>query len=79
MPSTGNQNPGNFANRSKEEVQAIAQKGAEARHNKSHEEESAIAQKAAATRKERDPDAFKKMGEKGGRSSGNTEAGDQDE
>ncbi|KAJ3057456.1 hypothetical protein HK097_006384 [Rhizophlyctis rosea] len=70
MSSTGNQNPGNFANRPKEEVQAIAQKGSEARHNKSHEEESAIAQKAAATRKEHDPDAFKKMGEKGGHATG---------
>ncbi|KAJ3046031.1 hypothetical protein HDV00_003780 [Rhizophlyctis rosea] len=78
MSSTGNTNPGNFANRPKEEVQAIAQKGAEARHQKSHEEESAIAQKAAATRKEHDPDAFRKMGEKGGHSSGRTSAEDDE-
>ncbi|KAI8917299.1 conidiation-specific protein con-10 [Powellomyces hirtus] len=74
---TDNPNPGNFANRPKEEVQEIAHKGAEARHNKSPEEESAIAQKAAATRKEHDPDAFRKMGEKGGRSGGH--AAEEDE
>src|SRR5262249_48673693 len=43
-----------------------AKKAAEARHNKSHEEESAIAKKAAETRKSHDPEAFKKMGQKGG-------------
>ncbi|KAK7928667.1 hypothetical protein PG985_005665 [Apiospora marii] len=31
--STGNINPGNFANRSKEEVQEIASKGGQASHN----------------------------------------------
>ena len=32
MSSTGNTNPGNFANRPKEEVSAIAKKGGEASH-----------------------------------------------
>lgn len=49
--------------------QEAGKKGAEARHDKSPEEESEIARKAAETRKE-DPDAFKKMGEKGGSSRG---------
>lgn len=40
-------------------------KGAEACHNKDDAEESAIARKAAETRKEHDPDAFRKMGQKG--------------
>lgn len=44
-------------------------KGAQARHAKSPEEESRIAQKAAATRKANNPDAFREMGAKGGRSS----------
>jgi uncharacterized protein len=40
--------------------------GAQARHSKSPEEESEIARKAAATRKQNDPEAFSKMGQKGG-------------
>lgn len=42
-----------------------ARKGAEAL-NADPEKKSAAAQKAAETRKQEDPDAFKKMGEKGG-------------
>ena len=33
MSSTGNTNPGNFANRPKEEVSEIAKKGGESSHN----------------------------------------------
>lgn len=33
MSSTGNTNPGNFANRPKEEVQEIASKGGQSSHN----------------------------------------------
>lgn len=44
-------------------------KGAQARHAKSSEEESRIAQKAAATRKANNPNAFREMGSKGGKSS----------
>jgi general stress protein YciG len=33
MSSTGNTNPGNFANRPKEEVQEIASKGGKASHS----------------------------------------------
>lgn len=44
-------------------------KGAEVRHSKSPEERSEIARRAAQTRKEHDPDAFSKMGEKGGQHS----------
>jgi general stress protein YciG len=33
MSDTGNTNPGNFANRPKEEVQAIASKGGPASHS----------------------------------------------
>jgi hypothetical protein len=48
---------------SREEVGRL---GAEARHNISSEEESEIARKAAKTRKERNPDAFREMGRRGG-------------
>lgn len=51
---------------SREEVGRV---GARARHDISSEEESRIAQRAAQTRKDRDPDAFREMGRKGGRSS----------
>lgn len=44
-------------------------KGAEARHAKSPEEESRIAKKAAETRKANNPNAFREMGAKGGKSS----------
>jgi len=44
-------------------------RGAEARHAKSPEEESRIAQKAAATRKANNPNAFREMGAKGGKTS----------
>jgi general stress protein YciG len=43
--------------------------GAKARHAKSPEEESRIAKKAAETRKANNPNAFREMGAKGGKSS----------
>lgn len=48
----------------------MGKRGSEERNKKSDKELSEIAQRAAATRKENDPDAFKKMGEKGGKASG---------
>jgi len=44
-------------------------KGAQARHAKSPEEESRIAKKAAETRKASNPNAFREMGAKGGKTS----------
>lgn len=40
MSSTGNTNPGNFANRSKEEVREIAAKGGHASHRGSNQTDS---------------------------------------
>src|SRR3990167_38261 len=53
-------------------VSEAGRKGAEMRHSKSPEEESAIAKKAAETRKQHDPEAFRKMGEKGGKARGSS-------
>jgi general stress protein YciG len=48
--------------------------GQAAQHNMTDEDRSRRAKEAAETRKEEDPDAFKKMGEKGGHArSGNKE------
>lgn len=55
-------------------------KGAAARHSIPPEQEKLIAQKAAKTRIERyGEDVFKKMGSKGGKSSGSRHTSDDDE
>lgn len=53
-------------------------RGAAALHSKSSAEQRRIAHKAAETRKKNDPDAFRKMGEKGGRARRNERDRDND-
>ncbi|KAI2794825.1 Conidiation-specific protein 10 [Penicillium oxalicum] len=78
---TDNTNPGNFANRPKEEVQKIASKGGQSSHqggfagmdaDKQREIASKGGQASSGSFEPNDPRA-KEAGQKGGKASGNTQ------
>ncbi|KAI9498037.1 hypothetical protein BDB00DRAFT_800769 [Zychaea mexicana] len=80
MSSTQNNNPGNFANRSKEEVQNIASKGGQSSHSggfasmdsqKQHDIASKGGQ-ASSGSFEPGSERARAAGRKGGRATGNT-------
>ncbi|GAB5589143.1 hypothetical protein Unana1_04043 [Umbelopsis nana] len=76
-----NTNPGNFANRPKEEVKAIASKGGKAGHNKGFkqmdsEKQHEIASKgghASPSKFEKGSERTREAGRKGGKAQGHTE------
>ncbi|KAI9498039.1 hypothetical protein BDB00DRAFT_969001 [Zychaea mexicana] len=82
MSGTQNNNPGNFANRSKEEVQNIASKGGQSSHSHSGgfasmdpQKQHDIASKggqASSGSFEPGSERARAAGRKGGRASGNT-------
>jgi general stress protein YciG len=85
MSSTRNTNPGNFANRPREEVQEIASKGGKAGTHKGFaamdpEKQHAIASKgghASSGKFEKGSERTREAGRKGGKAQGRTQHAEQ--